>query len=94
MSDSKCSVHKWYTAEVDLGKKPNWSEGATAFAEMLLKNKSLKKVYLQDNSIGEEGTQKLIDSLTHNTTLKELKLPVKYKSSITNSGMDRRVHYM
>ena len=42
------------------------------FAEMLLKNKSLKELSLQDDSIGEEGTQKLIDSLTHNTTVKEL----------------------
>ena len=32
-----------------------------------------------------EYTQKLIDSLTHNTTVKELWLPEKYKSSIDSS---------
>ena len=55
---------------------------ATAFAELLLKNKSLKKLDLRDDdSIGEEGTQKLIDSLTHNTTVRTLVLPNEYKSS-------------
>ena len=61
---------------------------------MLLKNKSLKSLNLQDNSIGEEGTQKLIDCLTHNTTVEVLCLPKKYKSPITRSGTDCRVHFL
>ena len=60
-------------------KNPLGVRGATEFAEMLLKNKSLVIMKLQDDSIGEEGTQKLIDSLTHNTTVK-LFLPEKYRS--------------
>ena len=54
---------------------------------MLLKNKSLKELNLKDGSIGEEGTQKLIDSLTHNTTLERLYLP-KCKPSVASSGID------
>ena len=69
-------------------------KGAAAFAEMLLKNKSLKvlKFPYDDDSIGEEGTQKLIDSLEHNTTLETLKLSGKYKSSIAGS-VDSRVRF-
>ena len=68
--------------------------GAIVFAEMLLKNKSLKLVSLRDDSIGEEGTQKLIDSLTHNTTVETLKLPKKYKSSITSTRVDNSEIYL
>ena len=68
-------------------------EGAIPFAEMLLKNKSLQELYLEDDPIGEEGTHELIDSLTHNTTVKKLGLPKKYESSITNSGIDTRVWF-
>ena len=52
-----------------LSDNPIRDKGATAFAEMLLKNKSLKVLDLQDDFIGVEGTQKLIDSLTHNITV-------------------------
>ena len=62
---------------------------------MLLKNKSLKELCLaidsiQYGSIGEEGTQKLIQSFTYNTTVKKLELPLNYKSSI-DSSVDSRV---
>ena len=63
-------------------------EEATALAEMLLKNTSLKGLDLRDDSIGEEGTLKLIDSLKHNTTIEKLFLRGKYKSSITSSEVD------
>ena len=62
-------------------------KGAIAFAEMLLKNKTLEKLNLIEHSIHEEGTQKLIDSLKHNTMLQRLWL-LNYKSSITTSGVD------
>ena len=68
-------------------------KGAAAFAEMLLKNKSLKELNLQDDSIGEEGTHKLIDSLKHNTTVERLLLPEKYKLSTASSGVSSRVRY-
>ena len=70
------------------------SKGAAAFAEMLLKNKSLKVLEFpyDDDSIGEEGTQKLIDSLEHNTTLETLKLCAEYKSFIAGS-VDNRVRF-
>ena len=83
--------------ELLMGRNPIRAKGAAVFAEMLLKNKSLKKLYLEDHntlrgdSIGEEGTQKLIDSLIHNTTVKMLALPVEYVSSIHSSRVDSRV---
>ena len=80
--------------ELDLKYNPIGVKGASEFAEMLLKNKPLNVLNLRDDSIGEEGTQKLIDSLTHNTTVKELVLPKKYKSSITSSGTDHRVYFL
>ena len=76
---------------VFFGHNPIEIKGATAFAKMLLKNKSLKKLYLQDDSIGEEGTQKLIDS--HSTTV-TLWLPEKYKSFAANSGVDSRLFFL
>ena len=79
--------------KLDLGCNPIGVKGAIAFAEMLLKKKSLNKLYLRDDSIGEEGTQKLIDSLTHNTTVEELRLPVKYQSSIDSNEVERRVWF-
>ena len=42
-------------------------KGPIVFAEMLLKNKTLEELNLIEHSILEEGTQKLIDSLKHNT---------------------------
>ena len=70
-------------------------KGTTAFAEMLLTNKSLKELNLvgnstQDNSICEDSIRKLIDSLTHNTTVR-LGLPMKYESLIANSRVLGRV---
>ena len=70
-------------------------KGVTAFAEMLLKNKSLKELNLagnstQENSVCEEGIQKLINSLTHNTSVR-LELPMKYESLIVNNGVLDRV---
>ena len=47
---------------------------------------------LRDGSVhhvGEEGTQKLIDSLIHNTTVEKLVLHEKYKS-IANSEIRKR----
>ena len=74
-----------------LQHNPIGVKGATAFAEMLFINKSLKVLDLRNDSIGEEGTQKLIDSLRHNTRVKELWLPVKYKSY--NIRVGRRVKF-
>ena len=63
-------------------------EAIEQFSKMLHENKSLKKLDLGDDSIGEEGTQKLIVSLAPNTTVEQLYLPKKYKSSITSSGVE------
>ena len=71
-------------------------KGATAFAEMLLENKSLKVLDLRDDSIGEEGTQKLMDSFTHNTTVEEVWLPLKYKlsSKVDNSRLSFSIKWV
>ena len=72
--------------ELHLGGNLTGVKGTTAFAEVLLKNKSLRVLSLQDNSIGEiQGTQRLIDSLKHNTKLEMLRLPKKCKSSVASS---------
>ena len=81
-----------------MGGNPIGVKGAAAFTKMLLNNKWLKELYLEDyglpnDSIGEEGAQKLIDSLTHNTTVKKLVLHRKYKSSIDSSKVDSRVFF-
>ena len=95
MSVSECSVHKINDTlqMLLLLCNPIGIKGATAFAEMLLKNKSLKELNLKDDSIGEEGAQELIDSLTHNTTVEELVLHDKYKSSIANREPGSRVKF-
>ena len=59
---------------------------------MLLKNKTLKVLGLSDYCIGEEGAQKLIDSLSHNTTVESLVLDKGFRSSsIASSVVDNRV---
>ena len=69
-------------------------EGATALAKMLHENKSLKELHFQGNdSIGEEGAKKLIDSLKQNATLGLLVLPKDYESSFTRSELDNRVFF-
>ena len=78
---------------LNLKLNPIGVKGATAFAEMLLKNKSLKVLDLRDDSIGEEGTQKLIDSLTYNTTVEQLRLPIKYRLSIASSRVKSKVNF-
>ena len=55
---------------MDLEDNPIRVKGATAFAEMLLKNKSLKELNLKGAKIGEEGAKKLNESLTYNKTVR------------------------
>ena len=74
-----------------LCNNPIGVKGATAFAEMLLKNKTLKELKLLDDPIGEEGTQKLITSLSKNRSIKVLWLPIKY--DYIESEVDSRVKY-
>ena len=57
---------------------------------MLLKNKSLKKLYLVSIFIGEEGVLKLIDCMSHNTTIEKLVLSKTLFAS-GRSRVDRRV---
>ena len=53
--------------------------GAKAFAEMLEKNQSLKKLSLVDNSVRISGVCTLITALEHNDTLEKLFLHEKCK---------------
>ena len=82
--------------ELYLGGDLTGVKGTTAFAEMLLKNKSLRILSLQDNSVGEiQGIQILIDSLKHNTKLEMLWLPKKCKLSVASSYVNtNRVHFL
>ena len=54
-------------------------ESAHAFAGMLNRNQSLKRLRLDDASIGVEGTLGLIESLRNNATLEKLVLSKKCK---------------
>ena len=65
--------------------------GAMAVAERLPRNTSLRGLDLSPESIGLEGTQKLIGSLSLNPTLKELRLPAQYKPFVDTSEVYRRV---
>ena len=67
------------------------AKGATTIAEMLPRNTSLRELDLRCQSIGLEGTQKLIDSLSQNSTLRKLCLRGRYRSSVETSEVYRRV---
>ena len=67
-------------------------EGATAMASMLTVNKTLKVLYLRSNSITMSGTLKLIDSLTHNTTIEKLSLYVDKELRSSNETYMRVKH--
>ena len=62
----------------------------TAFEELLLNNWSLNCLDLQGSSISEKGTQKLVDSLTHNR-LVSLYLPEECRSFVEESEVTWRV---
>ena len=65
--------------------------GASEFAGKLLHNTSLRMLDLKCESIGLEGTQKLIDCLSHNSTIKTLELPGKYESAVSARETYQRV---
>ena len=70
---------------------PLIDSGASSFARKLSHNTSVVKLGLNCESIGLEGTQKLIDSLAYNKTLRTLQLPGKYESSVRTSEAYQRV---
>ena len=74
-----------------LGGNPISANGAGVFAENLFYNTSMVMLDLECESIGLEGTQKLIDSLSRNTTLRILCLPGEYESSVRTSAAYQRV---
>ena len=75
---------------LDLDHNPIGVEGASSMSDMLQCNTSLEELYLCDDSVGEEGVHQLINSLKdNNKTLRELRLPEKYKSE---TG-DHRIHW-
>ena len=76
---------------LQLWGNPISANGAATIAEMLPRNTSLSVLDLNCESIGLEGTQKLIDSLSQNSTLEELWLPRRYESSVETSEVYRRV---
>ena len=76
---------------LELWGNPITINGAGAFAEKLLHNTSLRMLDLRCKSIGLEGTQKLIESLSQNSTLETLMLPDEYESSVSASEAYQRV---
>ena len=61
-------------------------KAAAAFSEMLNKNKSLKKLEL--HVVGEDGSQKLIDSLESNKGVKDMHFNKWYHSFYDRSAVD------
>ena len=76
---------------LELWGNPITINGAGAFAEELLHNTSLRMLDLHCKSIGLEGTQKLIESLSQNSTLETLWLPGEYESAVSASEAYQRV---
>ena len=74
-----------------LGGNPIIAKGASAIAEVLPQNSSLRKLDLSHESIDLEGTKKLINSLVQNSTLETLCLPEKYESTFKTSEAYKRV---
>ena len=76
--------------DLDLNFNPIGVEGVSKMSEMVQQNTSLTRLrILCDNSVGEEGTRKLLNSIKYNQTLKELWLPENYKSATS----DCRIHW-
>ena len=74
-----------------LNRNPIGVEGASSMSDMLQHNTSLEVLFLcQLDSIREEGVHQLLNSLKHNQTLRELRLPVKYQSETS----DNRIYWM
>ena len=65
--------------------------GVNTFVETLPLNTSLRELHLSDTSIDLEGTQKLINCLSQNSTLEKLGLPGQYESYVDTSEVYRRV---
>ena len=76
---------------LSLEENPISVSGASEFAKRLRHNMSLIELNLDCESIGVEGTQKLIDSLSQNRTLRTLWLPEKCKSFFNTSAAYQRV---
>ena len=76
---------------LEMEDNPITINGAGAFAEKLRHNTSLRVLNLNCESIGLEGTQKLINSLSQNSTLVTLWLPGEYESAVIASEAYQRV---
>ena len=57
----------------------------------LINHNTVRSLNLQRNPIGLEGTRKLINCLSQNSTLETLQLPGQYESSVDTSDVYRRV---
>ena len=72
-------------------------DGACHLPEALSANSTLRVLSLLGNSLGERGAKALVESLTHNTSVKHLYLPQQYKDMIRNSvvygRVSNRVHW-
>ena len=65
-------------------------EAAMEVAELINHN-TVRSLDLQRNPIGLEGTRKLINCLSQNSTLETLQLPEQYRLSVNTSEVYRRV---
>ena len=77
---------------LSLSGNPLGERGAISVAEMLERNKTLDILYLYGcTSLGVSGVTRLIESLQHNTKLRQLRLPEKYRDIVISSELYKKV---
>ena len=74
------SLTELYLVDCSIGE-----DDACQLAEALSANSTLRMLGLWNNPLGERGAKALVESLAHNTSLKDLYLPHQYKDIIRNS---------
>ena len=77
--------------ELHLGHCNIGEDGACQLAEALSANSTLRVLWLWDNPLGVRGVKALVETLAHNTSVKDLYLTQQYKDMISNSVVYGRV---
>ena len=78
--------------QLSLSGNPHGERGAISVAEMLERNKTLEQLWLYGCTLlGVSGVTRLIESLQHNTKLRELYLPRKYEDNVISSELYKKV---
>ena len=80
------SLTELYLIQCSVGE-----DEACQLADALWDNSTLRELSLWYNPLGERGAKALVESLAHNTSVKDLYLSQQYKDMISNSVVYGRV---